>query len=130
MMRANLAARIVAVACVWLAAVTPAAAGDQEEFAAAMRLYDECHYAAAYLRLVDLSRTGHREAERISNLMVRFGPQLYGSPMPGTDRSSERRAGASVDSAGLAAAGQQPGLNGAGGQAESALSARLPVAAE
>ena len=70
--------RTVCVAVLALAATTSAiAATDDEGFAAALQLYHDGHYSAAYGRLVALADRRHVDAARIALLMVRFGPQLY-----------------------------------------------------
>lgn len=70
-----------------LAAFTPltarAAPGD-DRFVAAMRLYHDDRYAAAYGRLIELADEGHAEAARIALLMLRFGPTLYRSQWSAT----------------------------------------------
>lgn len=55
-----------------------AGAGD-ERFIAAMRLYHEDRYAAAYGRMVELADEGHAEAARVALMMLRLGPRLYRS---------------------------------------------------
>ncbi|MFO1316310.1 MAG: hypothetical protein U1F58_11960 [Burkholderiales bacterium] len=73
-------ARLVGVAAFAALAAGPslAAAGD-DGFVTAMRAYEEGRYAFAYGRLVLLADAGHAEAARIALLMLRYGPQLYGS---------------------------------------------------
>jgi len=84
-------ARTLCVAGFALAAATSAtAATDDERFIAAMQLYDDCHYSVAYGRLVELADGGHAEAARIALLMVRFGPQLYGSQWSASANQIER----------------------------------------
>ena len=61
-----------------LTAASATTAADDGGFGAAMRNYDDCHYAVAYDRLAVLADGGHAEAARIALLMVRYGPQLYG----------------------------------------------------
>lgn len=71
-------AAMLCVTVVALASAMPAiAASDDERFAAAMQLYHDGRYSAAYGHLAKLADGGHREAARIALLMVRFGPQLY-----------------------------------------------------
>lgn len=70
--------RTLCIAGLAVAATTSAiAAGDDERFVAALQLYHDGHYSAAYGRLVALADGGHADAARIALLMVRFGPQLY-----------------------------------------------------
>ncbi len=63
-----------------VARVTPnptAWEGDHARFIAAMRLYHEGHYAAAFGQLTALADSGHAESARIVFAMLRFGPVLY-----------------------------------------------------
>ncbi len=48
-------------------------------FEAAMQLYIDCRWAAAYGRFALLADAGHAESARIALLMLRHGPRLYGS---------------------------------------------------
>jgi hypothetical protein len=74
--------RAVFAALTTLAALagSPAQAGaGDERFIAAMRLYHEDRYAAAYGRMVELADEGHAEAARVALMMLRLGPTLYRS---------------------------------------------------
>lgn len=75
------------MACASLAALLAlpagAASGD-ERFVAAMHLYHEARYAAAYGRLIELADGGHAEAARVALLMLRHGPALYRSEWSAT----------------------------------------------
>lgn len=62
-----------------LAPFSASAAPGDDRFVAAMRLYHDDRYAAAYGRLLELADEGHAEAARIALLMLRFGPTLYRS---------------------------------------------------
>lgn len=73
-----LAAALLAAAMAVPAAPVGAAPID-DPFVAAMRLYHDDRYAAAYGRLADLADSGHAEAARIALLMLRLGPSLYRS---------------------------------------------------
>jgi len=65
----------------WIASVATlaTAAPEDDSFATAMQNYDDCHYTVAFQSLAALADGGHAGAARIAFLMVRFGPQLYGS---------------------------------------------------
>ena len=67
-------------ACTAVTAPPASAAPGDDRFVAAMRLYHDDRYAAAYGRLMELADEGHAEAARIALLMLRFGPTLYRSP--------------------------------------------------
>lgn len=69
-----------------LAATSATAAPDDDQFVVAMQIYNDCHYPIAYARLSGLADSGHAEAARIALLMVRYGPQLYGSEWSASPR--------------------------------------------
>ena len=72
--------RVLAGALLAAALAAPACAATVEDpFVAAMRLYHDDRYAAAYGRLADLADSGHAEAARVALLMLRHGPALYRS---------------------------------------------------
>lgn len=69
---------------------TAAAANMDMQYLEATALYDDGHYGAAYLRLAELADGGHADAARMALLMVRFGPELYGSEWQPPARRVER----------------------------------------
>ena len=74
-----------------LAVAGTAAAGNaDEQYLEATALYEDGHYAAAYVRLAELADDGHPDAARITLLMVRFGPELYGNEWKPSSRRIER----------------------------------------
>ena len=75
--RTALAAVAAVTAVTALAGVPARAARGDERFIAAMRLYHENRYAAAYGRLMELADAGHTDAARMALLMLRYGPTLY-----------------------------------------------------
>lgn len=63
-------------------ATSPAdAARPGDQFDEAMDLYSLGRWTAAYGRFTALADQGHREAARISVLMVRHGASLYGQSL-------------------------------------------------
>jgi len=62
----------------------PAAASVDQRFSAAMELYHQARYAAAYGRLIQLADDGHAKAARVALLMLRHGPALYRSQWTAT----------------------------------------------
>lgn len=73
-----------------LCATSALAAAEDDRFVEAMRLYHDGRYAASYGRLVELADRGDAEAARIALLMVRYGPQLYGSQWSASGFQIER----------------------------------------
>lgn len=73
-----------------LIAMPATAAADDDRFLAAMRLYHDSHYGAAYQRLAELADGGHAESARIALLMRRFGPSLYRSHWSATALQVQR----------------------------------------
>lgn len=87
----------------------PAAAAQQMGevvFADALQLYRHGHFDAAYERFVHLADTGHAESARIALVMLRHGPDLYGSQWSATPD----QVGAWERTAGVAAPRQQLAL--------------------
>lgn len=104
--RTNRCAWWLCVASFAALSAAPAAAAD-DGFVAAMHAYDDGRYALAYGRLVSLADAGHPEAARIALMMLRYGPQLYGTQWSATPGQIDRW---------LAAAGTpQPTLVAEGG---------------
>lgn len=60
------------------------AASDDDRFLAAMRMYHEARYAAAFGQFIQLADDGHAESARIALLMLRHGPTLYRSKWSAT----------------------------------------------
>lgn len=84
-------ARVLCLAGFVVSAAVPASAATEvDRFDAALRLYHDSHYAAAYERLAELADGGHAESARIALLMLRFGPSLYGSHWSATALQSQR----------------------------------------
>ena len=81
---------IAGVAAIAGTLVPATAATPDDRVVAAMELYHEGRYAAAYGRLAKIADDGVPEAARIALLMVRYGPELYGSHWSATSQQIER----------------------------------------
>ena len=93
----HLSAAALAVWCIagYAQSIGPAAPGVQAPaaatqqlgevvFADALQLYRHGRFSAAYERFMHLADTGHGESARIALVMLRHGPDLYGSAWTAT----------------------------------------------
>lgn len=90
---------------VWIAsfATLATAAPEDDSFSTAMQDYDDCHYTVAFRTLAALADGGHPGAARIALLMVRFGPQLYGSQWAASPDQIDKWARVASESRSIAA---------------------------
>lgn len=71
------------------ALVQPATANDASA-KAALQHYEDCHWSIAFDLLARLADAGDGVAARITALMVRFGPTLYGQRFAASSEQLER----------------------------------------
>jgi hypothetical protein len=85
--RQTLRALLALAACFPMA--QPVVAADAD-LAAALELYQTCHWRQAFAAFTRLADAGDREAARIARQMARHGPALYGQSFEITQAQTQR----------------------------------------